>query len=123
MYKGVELAAGDVALIAAFSIALVFIVLLVISYVIDIMHAVFSKQPVKKEEPKAAAPKPVAAAPAAASAAPAPAVNDNTAVLVAAAIAAYLSTDVSNIVVTRIMPVPDYDSGWARNALVQSMVE
>jgi hypothetical protein len=78
----------------------------------------------KKEEPKAAAPKAAAPAPAPAAAPAAPAAADNTIVYIAAAaVAAYLGTSTNNIIVTRVTPVYDTDTAWAKNALVQSMLK
>lgn len=120
---GEKLSSSDTAVITIFCIAVVFIVLLVISYVIDI-NAKLVEAMTKKEAVPAASvspAQPVAAAPAAE---PEPVVVDNRkAILAAAAVAAYLSTDRNNIVVRRISKIQEQDTLWAKNALAQSMVE
>ena len=86
---------GDAVVVCLFSLAVVFLVLLAISYMIDLVHYLLTRG-----ERKPAAPAPAPAAPAAAAA---PARDDHAdAVLVAAAVAAYLGTTTDQFVVRSI---------------------
>ncbi len=114
------------------SMAVVFLVLLVISYMIDLNAWVLKKMTGgdSKGATKAASSPAAsgssssgaaAAASAAASAASEAAKAHEQAVLAAAAIAAYLGTSVDHIVVRRITRVADNDTGWAKQALQDNM--
>lgn len=117
------LSAADTATITIVSIVTVFVVLLIISYLID-LNAMLVSRFVNKEKKTTPSAPAVNSSPAAPAAAPASQVKDNRkAILAAALIAAYLSTDAGNIVVKRITRVNDGDTLWAKNALMQSMVE
>lgn len=117
------LSTADTATITIVSIVTVFIVLLIISYLID-LNAMLVARFINKEKKTTHSAPAVSSSPSGPAAAPAPQVKDNRkAILAAAAIAAYLSTDAGNIVVKRITRVNDSDTLWAKNALMQSMVE
>lgn len=97
---------GDAVVVCLFSLAVVFLVLLAISYMIDLVHYLLACG-----EKKPAAPAP--AAPAAA--AKAPARDDHAdAVLVAAAVAAYLGTTTDQFVVRSIRRLVPEESPWVQ---------
>lgn len=97
---GTKVNIGEAVFISIFSMAVVFVVLLVISYMIDIVAAIINKgkkkAPVKKDvandtlaEPK---------------------VSDNTVAIIAAAIAAYEGVNVDNLRIKKIRRIKK--SGW-----------
>ena len=108
---------GQAITVCVFSIVLVFLVLLAISYMIDIT-AYFVRKGEKKQDPKVAAPAKVAAAPA-----PAATVVDDTTnvVLAAAAIAAYLGCSTDQIVVKSIRKVVNVETSWAQKSRMDSV--
>ena len=88
----------------------VFLVLLAISYMIDLVHYLLTRG-----EKKPAAPAPAPPAPAAPVAAAAPARDDHAdAVLVAAAVAAYLGTTTDQFVVRSIRRLVPEESPWVQ---------
>lgn len=98
---------GDAVVVCLFSLAVVFLVLLAISYMIDLVHYLLTRG-----EKKPAAPAPAPAAPAAAAA---PARDDHAdAVLVAAAVAAYLGTTTDQFVVRSIRRLVPEESPWVQ---------
>ncbi len=98
---------GDAVVVCLFSLAVVFLVLLAISYMIDLVHYLLTRG-----ERKPAAPAPAPAAPAAAAA---PARDDHAdAVLVAAAVAAYLGTTTDQFVVRSIRRLVPEESPWVQ---------
>lgn len=136
--------AGDTLLISGFSILIVFLVLLLLSFMIDFFAYCLKRweNPAQMEKRRAAEmPKTRApgAGPGAAekgktgdgkagdekageeTAAEAAAAGKRDAVLIAAAIAACLSVEPDEIVVRRITRVEDHDSAWARNARLESI--
>ena len=106
--------------ISLVSMAVVFLVLLAISFMIDINAAAVKGIGRAEERKKSSSgsasefrgdkeePKPQAAQ---------ERFQHEHAVLVAAAIAAYLGTSIENVVVRRIAHIADSDSAWARQAL------
>lgn len=106
--------------ISLVSMAVVFLVLLSISFMIDINAAAVKRIAGTEERKKSSSgpasevrgdkeeQKPQAAG---------EAVRHEQAVLAAAAIAAYLGTSIENVVVRRIARIGDSDTGWARQAL------
>lgn len=98
---------GDAVVVCLFSLAVVFLVLLSISYMIDLVHYLLTRG-----ERKPAAPAPAPAAPVAAAA---PARDDHAdAVLVAAAVAAYLGTTTDQFVVRSIRRLVPEESPWVQ---------
>lgn len=98
---------GDAVVVCLFSLAVVFLVLLAISYMIDLVHYLLTRG-----ERKPAAPAPAPAAPVAAAA---PARDDHAdAVLVAAAVAAYLGTTTDQFVVRSIRRLVPEESPWVQ---------
>lgn len=98
---------GDAVVVCLFSLTVVFLVLLSISYMIDLVHYLLTRG-----EKKPAAPAPAPAAPAAAAA---PARDDHAdAVLVAAAVAAYLGTTTDQFVVRSIRRLVPEESPWVQ---------
>lgn len=105
--------AGDTLLISGFSILIVFLVLLLLSFMIDFFAYCLKRweNPAQMEKRRAAEmPKTRA-----------PGADKRDAVLIAAAIAACLSVKPDEIVVRRITRVEDHDSAWARNARLESI--
>lgn len=102
---------GEAVTVCLFSIVTVFLVLLLISYIVDLTAWVIRKI---EKKPEPAAPK-AAPAPAAAPAA-APAKKDTSAdaVIVAAAVAAYLGTSTDRIIVRSIRRVAEAESSWSQ---------
>jgi len=105
MYANQAITIGDAVVVCVFSLAVVFIVLLAISYMIDLVHWILTRN--------AKAPAP---APAAAPAAPAPAPQAPSAdpVLIAAAVAAYLGTSTDRIVVRSIRRAAPEETPWVQ---------
>lgn len=103
---------GEAVTVCLFSIVTVFLVLLLISYIVDLTAWVIRKI---EKKPEPAAPK-AAPAPAAAPAAAAPAKKDTSAdaVIVAAAVAAYLGTSTDRIIVRSIRRVAEAESSWSQ---------
>ena len=98
---------GDAVVVCLFSLAVVFLVLLAISYMIDLVHYLITRG-----EKKPAAPAPAPAAPVAAAA---PTRDDHAdAVLVAAAVAAYLGTTTDQFVVRSIRRLVPEESPWVQ---------
>lgn len=110
MYADKVITIGDAVVVCIFSIAVVFLVLLAISYMIDLVHWILTRNQKPAAAP-AAAPAPVAAAPAAAPAAPKSSLDP---VLVAAAVAAYLGTSTDQIIVRSIRRAGAEESPWVQ---------
>lgn len=104
---GDSVTVADTLLISGFSILIVFLVLLLLSFMID-----FCAWLLRRREGAPSSQEP-GAGPAAG--------NNSDAVLVAAAVAAYLEADPDEIVVRKITRVEDCDSAWARNARQESI--
>lgn len=103
---------GEAVTVCVFSMVTVFVVLLAISYIVDLTAMIVRK--IEKKPAPAATPK-AAPAPAAAPAA-APAKKDTSAdaVIVAAAVAAYLGTSTDRIIVRSIRRVAEAESSWSQ---------
>lgn len=113
---GEHITMGEAVTVCLFSIVVVFLVLLSISYIIDITAWIvrkFSKTPAAKAAPAAVA----------AASAPVPAKRDDTAdaVLVAAAVAAYLGTSTENFVVRSIRRVTSTETLWSQTGKTGSI--
>ena len=106
MFANETITMGRALIVCGFSLAVVFIVLLAISYMIDLVHWILTRNEKK----------PAAAAPAAAAPAPAP-VKDTTtdAVLIAAAVAAYLGTTTDQFIVRSIRRVTGEETPWVQS--------
>ena len=111
MFANQTITMGKALIVCGFSLAIVFLVLLTISYMIDLVHWLLTRS-----EKKPAAPAP-AAGPAPAAPAPAP-VKDTTAtaVIAAAAIAAYLGTTTDQFVVRSIRRVAGEETPWVQSS-------
>jgi sodium pump decarboxylase gamma subunit len=109
---GEHLTVGEATLVAVFSITVVFLVLLAISYLIKLVAMVVNSMNKPKAAPAAAAP--AKSAPAA-EAAPAPKAEDNSALVAAitAAVACYLGKEPGSFVVKSITPL-NTESDWSR---------
>ena len=107
---------GQATIVCVFSLALVFIVLLAISYMIDLTAYIVRKGE-KKQDPKVAAPAKAAAAPAPA----ATVVDDTTNVVLAAAVAAYLGCSTDQIVVKSIRKIVNVETSWAQKSRMDSV--
>ena len=109
MYADKVITIGDAVVVCIFSIAVVFLVLLAISYMIDLVHWILTRN----QKPAAAAAAPAtAAAPAPAPAAPAK--NSVDPVLIAAAVAAYLGTSTDQIIVRSIRRAAPEETPWVQ---------
>lgn len=97
---GTKVNIGEAVFISIFSMAVVFVVLLIISYMIDIVAAVINKGK-KKVSVKTEAVSDTLSE---------PKVSDNTVAIIAAAIAAYEGTNVENLVIKKIRRVKN--SHW-----------
>ena len=102
MFAHETITIGRAVIVCGFSLAVVFLVLLAISYMIDLVHWILTRNEKK----------PAAAAPAAA----APAQDDRTAaVLIAAAVAACLGTTTDRFVVRSIRRVAGEETPWIQS--------
>ncbi len=102
--------------ISIFSMAMVFAVLLVISYVIDLTALILRKATEKKAAPAAAAP--AAAAPVE------EAVEENNeelVLLVAAAVAGYMGKNLNDIQVRRIVRCSNQETLWGKASIMESV--
>lgn len=107
MYANQVITIGDAVVVCIFSIAVVFLVLLAISYMIDLVHWILTRN----QKPAAAPAVSAAAAPAAAPEAPKSSVDP---VLVAAAVAAYLGTSTDQIIVRSIRRAAPEETPWVQ---------
>ena len=106
MFAHETITIGRAIIVCGFSLAVVFLVLLAISYMIDLVHWILTRN----EKKPAAAP---ATAPASD---PAPAKDDRTAaVLIAAAVAACLGTTTDRFVVRSIRRVAGEETPWIQS--------
>ena len=109
MFANQTITMGKALIVCGFSLAVVFLVLLTISYMIDLVHWLLTRS-----EKKPAAPAPAAGP---APAAPAPAKDTTaTAVIAAAAIAAYLGTTTDQFVVRSIRRVAGEETPWVQSS-------
>lgn len=104
---------GQALFISLFAMAVVFLVLLVISYLIDIT-ALFLKKSAKSKKSNNA----VSDATIASVSATSDKSRDDTIVVIAAAIAAYLGTSVDNVRITKIRRVTQNDTAWNERGLL-----
>ena len=102
---------GQALFISLFAMAVVFLVLLIISYLID-MTAFFINGNLKAKKVKVEASNTTISAPATNKK------SDDTVVVIAAAIAAYLGTTVDNIRITKIRRVPQKGTTWSERGLL-----
>ncbi len=106
----------DAGVITLFSMVVVFLSLLVISYLIDLMRVIFNKKDNKAVENKTIqqSPQPVVNA----------VVEEDDTELVAvitAAIAAMTGTNTSGLVVRNIKRLPDLDTTWSKTGKIELM--
>lgn len=115
MFANETITIGRAVIVCGFSLAVVFIVLLAISYMIDLVHWLLTKGQKKPE----AAPAPAASAPAA----PAAPAKDTAgdAVLIAAAIAAYLGASPDQFTVRSIRRVSGEETPWVQTSRTGTM--
>ena len=115
---GAQITIGQAVTVCLFSLAVVFLVLLAISYLIDLIAWIVRKIE-KKDTPQT----PSAAPAAAQSSAPAPAPRDDSvdAVLVAAAVAAYLGKNTDEFVVRSIRRAAAPESLWSQLGRADSL--
>lgn len=104
---------GQALFISLFAMAVVFLVLLVISYLIDIT-ALFLKKSAKSKKSNNV----VSDATIASVSATSDKSRDDTIVVIAAAIAAYLGTSVDNVRITKIRRVTQNDTAWNERGLL-----
>lgn len=106
MFANETITIGRAVIVCGFSLAVVFIVLLAISYMIDLVHWLLTKG---QKKPEAA---PASSAPAA----PAAPAKDTAgdAVLIAAAIAAYLGASPDRFIVRSIRRVSGEETPWVQ---------
>lgn len=109
---GDSLTVADTLLISGFSILSVFLVLLLLSYMIDFCAFLVKRFLIKRSENL----------PETGTGTAAPAANDSSDVLLAAAaVAACLSVEPDDIVVRRIRRVEDCGGTWAQSARLESI--
>ena len=110
---GDKVGVGQALFISLFAMAVVFMVLLIISYLIDIT-AFFLKGSAKSKKANGAVSNNTATS--------APVTNkkgsDDTVVVIAAAIAAYLGTLVDNVRITKIRRIPQNSTAWSERGLL-----
>lgn len=104
---------SDAVFICLFSLVVVFVVLLAISFLIDIIAWLVNRGESKSKD----APAPAASEPAPA----APAKNSNEAVLIAAAVAAYLGRSPEQFVVRSYRRIPTDESAWGQVSRHESL--
>lgn len=103
---------GQALFISIFAMAIVFLVLLVISYLIDIT-AFFIKGSAKPKKANGAVSNTATSAPVKNKKG-----SDDTVVAIAAAIAAYLGTSVDNVRITKIRRIPQSSTAWTERGLL-----
>ena len=103
---------GQALFISLFAMAIVFLVLLVISYLIDIT-AFIIKGSAKPKKANGAVSNTATSAPVKNKKG-----SDDTLVAIAAAIAAYLGTSVDNVRITKIRRIPQSSTAWTERGLL-----
>jgi len=103
---------GQALFISLFAMAIVFLVLLVISYLIDIT-AFIIKGSAKPKKANGAVSNTATSAPVKNKKG-----SDDTVVAIAAAIAAYLGTSVDNVRITKIRRIPQSSTAWTERGLL-----
>ena len=103
---------GQALFISIFAMAIVFLVLLVISYLIDIT-AFFIKGSAKPKKANGAVSNTATSAPVKNKKG-----SDDIVVAIAAAIAAYLGTSVDNVRITKIRRIPQNSTAWTERGLL-----
>ena len=103
---------GQALFISLFAMAIVFLVLLVISYLIDIT-AFFIKGSVKPKKVNVEANKTKTVEPVTSKKG-----SDDTVAVIAAAIAAYLGTSVDNVRIAKIRRIPQNSTAWSERGLL-----
>ena len=103
---------GQALFISVFAMAIVFLVLLVISYLIDIT-AFFIKGSAKSKKANGAVSNTATSAPVKNKKG-----SDDSVVAIAAAIAAYLGTSVDNVRITKIRRIPQSSTAWTERGLL-----
>ena len=103
---------GQALFISLFAMAIVFLVLLVISYLIDIT-AFIIKGSAKPKKANGAVSNTATSAPVTNKKG-----SDDAVVVIAAAIAAYLGTSVDNVRITKIRRIPQSSTAWTERGLL-----
>lgn len=116
MFAHETITIGRAVIVCGFSLAIVFLVLLAISYMIDLVHWLLTKGQKKPAAPAASA-VPAPAAPTA----PAKKNTSADAVLIAAAIAAYLGAAPDQLIVRSIRRVSGEETPWVQTSRTGSM--
>lgn len=106
--------------VTVFSMVLVFVTLLTISYLIDLLRITLSKKDKKKNANKKTE---LAPATQVANTKPSVAIEDDTEVIavIAAAIAAISESSHKGLIVRNIKKLPDNDSTWSRTGKIELM--
>lgn len=103
---------GQALFISLFAMAIVFLVLLIISYLIDITAFVLNRK-VKQKKTSDELSKTTVSPPLSNKNG-----NDDIVVVIAAAIAAYLGTSVDNVKITKIRRIPQNSTTWTERGLL-----
>lgn len=114
---GDKLSLLDAGVITIFSMVVVFLSLLVISYLIDLMRVLMSKKDNKQVETK------TIQQPSSVIVNTAVVEEDDTELVavITAAIAAMTGTNSNGLVVRNIKRLPDYDSAWSKTGKIELM--
>lgn len=107
---GDNLNIGESLFISAFSMIVVFFVLLIISYLIDITAVLINRE--KKQVIKAVSDAETQSK---------NELKNDEVVVIAAAIAAYLGTSTDNIIIKNIRRISQSDSAWAEHGLLSQI--
>lgn len=123
MYKGVQIGMTEAAIITAFSMAVVFIALLAISYIIDLMRIVFDKKGTSKKESKNEGVESMQSKENNAGNDEVMTMEEETQIVAAitAAVAMMLAKDASEFIVRNIKRSPDLDPIWAQAGRMKLM--
>lgn len=117
--SGIEVTVGQAAVICAFSMGVIFAVLLSISLLIDLL-AVWMKRRSRADAP-AEISAPVAAVPVQASEEAVPREIETELILITAAVASYLGKRTDEIVVREIRKVQNVESEWSRSVRTEAL--
>ena len=112
---GNEVGIDQALFISVFAMLVVFLVLLIISYLIDI--TAFFINGSKKKNTTAVKKEPVVVATKKENAGS----KDDTVAVIAAAIAAYLGTSVDNVRISKIRRIPQTDTAWTERGLLSQI--
>ena len=105
---------GQALFISIFAMAVVFLVLLIISYLIDLTALCLKGNKTKKKTKNATEVKPDAQVARKSS-------DDSLVVVIAAAIASYLGTSVDNVKITKIRRITQTGTAWSERGLLSQI--